>query len=351
MSSLDVKDFDIKRENFKEWYAQTSPALRAAEKTYRNLLRLLISSISTLPPPKIISRLKKRDECVAKFQRKYLSKLDLKEGDYEIQYHVTDIIGIRIICLYESNLDTVADQLKSNFELVSEANKTKELQSQDDKFGYKGQHLNLKLNNKRSNLPEYENLKDFSFEVQIRTIAQDAWSEIDHKLKYKKDLPKHLKRRVYILAGLFELADREFDSLREDTEKLVTAALDKDKQDNTIKESLNSFNFLKLVHEYYSKYNFIEYKIEEFVDSIREVKQNVTINEVEDAMKKHFNTIDQYRDWCLKNIGRNLNPYTEIRHVLYHYNNDDFNDIMFSTAKGRFNDWVRNVFDKKEGLN
>jgi len=342
-------DFETESRNFIEWHAQSYPILRAAEKTYRNLLNLLLSGISTLPQPKIISRLKNRDECITKFQRKYLSELNSKKSNYEIKDHITDIIGIRIICLYESNIDVVVAKLKSNFQLLDETNKTKELQSQDDKFGYKGQHLDLKLNNKRSNLPEYENLKNFSFEVQIRTIAQDAWSEIDHKLKYKKDLPKPLKRRVYNLAGLFELADREFDSLREETAKLVTAELEKDENGNPIEQQLNPFNFLKLVNAYYPTYHFLEERIEEFVDNIRDTKIDVTINEVEEAMKKHFKKIDEYRTWCLENVGRNLNPYTEIRHVLYLYNNGNFNDIMFNTSKKRLNNWMveGTIFSKK----
>jgi ppGpp synthetase/RelA/SpoT-type nucleotidyltranferase len=346
MASL---DFEIENRNFIEWHAKFYPSLRAAEKTYRNLLHLLLSDINNLPRPKIISRLKDRDECITKFQRKYQANLELEKSEYEIKNEITDIIGIRVICLYESNIDVIVAKLKSNFQLLDEINKTKELQSQDDKFGYKGQHLDLKLNNKRSSLPEYKNLKHFSFEVQIRTITQDAWSEIDHKLKYKKDLPKSMKRRVNTLASLFELADREFDSLREETEKLVTAELEKDEQGNPIEQQLNPFNFLKLANAYYPTYHFLEERIEEFVDNIRDVKSDVTINEVEDAMHKHFKKIDEYRNWCLENVGRNLNPYTEMRHILYLYNNGNFNDIMFNASKKRLNTWIveGTTFSKK----
>lgn len=337
MASL---DFETESRSFIEWHAQSYPTLRAAEKTYRNLLNLLLSDIDALPQPKIISRLKDRDECITKFQRKYLPELEIEKCSYEVKDHITDIIGIRVICLYESNIDVVVDKLKSNFQLLDETNKTKELQSQDDKFGYKGQHLDLKLNNKRNSLPEYKNLKDLSFEVQIRTIAQDAWSEIDHKLKYKKDLPKQLKRRVYNLAGLFELADREFDSLREETAKLVTAELEKDDKGNPVEQQLNPFNFLKLANGYYPSYDFHEGHIEEFVDDIRRVKSDVTINEVEYAMNKHFKKVEEYRSWCIENVGKNLNPYTEIRHILYLFNNGNFDGIMFDVVKKRFNMWL-----------
>ena len=49
-----------------------------------------------------------------------------------------------------------------------------------------------------------------AFELQIRTIIQDSWSVLDHKIKYKKSIPGQLKRRINVLSALFELADREF---------------------------------------------------------------------------------------------------------------------------------------------
>lgn len=336
MASL---DFETESGNFKEWYAQSHSSLRAAEKTYRKLLQTLLENTNNLPTPKITSRLKDRDECINKFCRKYQLKKENAKENYEIKNNLTDIIGIRIICLYESNIDIVVKELKSNFKLLDETNKTKELESQDNKVGYKGLHLDLKLDDTRASLLEYENLKNFSFEVQIRTIAQDAWSEIDHKLKYKKDLPKILKRRVYILAGLFELADREFDSLREEKEKLVQEGLEKNRNKNS-EQPLNPFNFLKLANSYYSTYHFNEEHIEEFVEDIRNIKSKVTLDEVEKAMKDHYNTVENYKHWCLKNVGKNLNPYSEIRHALYLSHKENFDNLMFNGVKKRFNTWI-----------
>lgn len=336
MASL---DFETESGNFKEWYAKSHSLLQEAEKTYRKLLQALLENTDDLPTPKITSRLKDKDECIDKFCRKYQLEKENTKEDYEIKDVLTDIIGIRIICLYESNIDIVVKELKSNFKLLDETNKTKELESQDNKVGYKGLHLDLKLGAKRASLLEYENLKNFSFEVQIRTIAQDAWSEIDHKLKYKKDLPKTLKRRVYILAGLFELADREFDSLRKEKEKLVKEGLEKNKDKNP-KQQLNPFNFLKLANSYYSTYHFNEGHIEEFVDDIRNVKSKITIDEVEKAMKDHHSTVEKYKNWCLKNVEKNLNPYSEIRHALYLSHKKNFDNLMFNGVKKRFNAWI-----------
>ncbi len=53
------------------------------------------------------------------------------------------------------------------------------------------------------------------FELQVRTVLQHAWAEIEHDRSYKFAgvLPRPLQRRLYLLAGVLELADREFASL------------------------------------------------------------------------------------------------------------------------------------------
>ncbi len=56
-------------------------------------------------------------------------------------------------------------------------------------------------------------------------------------------------------------------------------------------------------------------------------------------MKLHFERLQEYRDWSLEYLGRNLYPYTQLRHVLYRYNNGNFDGLMFAKAKENFNRW------------
>ena len=58
----------------------------------------------------------------------------------------------------------------------------------------------------------------FFAEVQLRTRAQHLWADMSHDDVYKndntaKELPEDLKRRINLLAGQVELADREFDKI------------------------------------------------------------------------------------------------------------------------------------------
>lgn len=336
MASL---DFETENREFREWYGNNYPVLRTAEKTCRNLIHLLLSGMDGLETTKVLSRLKDRDECVKKFQRKYQAKLEEEKTLYSIREHITDLIGIRVICLYESDIHKVVAGLSSNFQVLNVTDKTSELEEKEDRFGYKGMHLDIGLSQDRGGFPEYEKLMGFQFEVQIRTIVQDAWSEIDHKLKYKKDLPKDLKRRVYNLAGLFELADREFDSIKNETNKLIEDSLKAEARAESANDPLSPFNFYKLMTSQFPNYRMDENKIEGFVDEIREVKPDITIGEIFDAVDNHFERVEKYRQWSLQNLGRNMNPYTEMRHVLVRSNTGTFQSLLFDRARDNFYKW------------
>ena len=67
-------------------------------------------------------------------------------------------------------------------------------------------------------LPEYCLFDKMKCEIQVRTILQHAWAEIEHDVVYKSlgEIPFRVRRRFACLAGLLEIADREFESLRQD---------------------------------------------------------------------------------------------------------------------------------------
>ena len=71
----------------------------------------------------------------------------------------------------------------------------------------------------RENQPAYELLRGRQAQVQIRTVLQHAWAEFEHDIRYKGTIPdEHVPdfdRRFTLAAGLLELADREFSTIRD----------------------------------------------------------------------------------------------------------------------------------------
>ena len=128
---------------------------------------------------------------------------------------VTDLAGVRIICYFVSDVDKIVPWIKNEF-VVDETRSVDKRKSIDPSvFGYASVHLIVELSEARIRLPEYSAFKDMKCEVQIRTILQHSWAEIEHDIVYKasEDIPFELRRRFASLAGLLEIADREFESL------------------------------------------------------------------------------------------------------------------------------------------
>jgi len=137
-------------------------------------------------------------------------------GKYkEPRAEIVDMAGIRIITYTDSDAKEVYEIVKDLFNLQPERSidKTKELGI--DKVGYRSIHCVGTLGKKRLRLPENKIFKDMCFEIQIRTILQHAWAEFEHDRNYKFSgiLPKNLRRRLSLVAGNLESADREFDDI------------------------------------------------------------------------------------------------------------------------------------------
>ena len=74
------------------------------------------------------------------------------------------------------------------------------------------------MNNSRGKLQEYSGFGKLKIEIQIRSILQHTWAEIEHDIGYKStvEVPRQIRRRFSRLAGLLELADQEFIGIRKD---------------------------------------------------------------------------------------------------------------------------------------
>lgn len=123
---------------------------------------------------------------------------------------VKDIVGVRVVVLFLSDLPRVEEALSDLFEVVEQDNK---LLAQDpSSFGYLSVHYIAKLREEHRG-PRYDHLQGVVFEVQVRTIVMDAWASVSHYLDYKGEtsIPSSLRRDFYALSGLFYVADKHFE--------------------------------------------------------------------------------------------------------------------------------------------
>lgn len=161
----------------------------------------------------IDSRVKEEDSLAAKVEK--------GGSKYSTLNDITDVSGIRVITYFSDDVDKVASIIQNEFE-IDEANSVdKRIILDPDRFGYLSLHYVIKLNTLRTSLVEYHRFKDLKVEVQIRSILQHAWAEIEHDLGYKNknSIPRVVKRDFSRLAGLLELADQEFVKIKEELVK------------------------------------------------------------------------------------------------------------------------------------
>ena len=163
---------------------------------------------------RLSSRLKSKESLKAKLSR--------PDKIYHSIDDITDILGFRIITYFEDSIDEIARVVEENFEVdfANSIDKRKFLDS--SKFGYRSLHYICYLPNDLGGFEFEENR--FKFEVQIRTILQHAWAEIEHDLGYKaqESIPRHIRRKFTRIASLLEIADEEFVGIRSFFQKYET---------------------------------------------------------------------------------------------------------------------------------
>lgn len=150
------------------------------------------------------SRIKKFDSLIKKIEGYEITTAE------DVFEEVTDIVGLRIICLFISDITEIINLLRENFIVIREDNKI--TGSEISSFGYFSAHFICKLKEEYKG-PRYDDIKDLAFEIQVRTISMDAWANISHYLDYKSEseVPSDLKKDFFALSGLFYVADTHFE--------------------------------------------------------------------------------------------------------------------------------------------
>jgi ppGpp synthetase/RelA/SpoT-type nucleotidyltranferase len=129
--------------------------------------------------------------------------------------NLPDKAGVRCIVRYRSEIDQALSIARGLFD-CSEPDR-KEVELAADRVGYSSTHVEVKLISGDPEAIRYSPTTYWS-ELQIRTLGQHLWAEISHDAVYKNEetlavLPADLRRRVNLMSGLIEVADREFDRM------------------------------------------------------------------------------------------------------------------------------------------
>ncbi|MCD6186742.1 MAG: (p)ppGpp synthetase [Desulfuromusa sp.] len=340
-------DFELERRNFLLYYDSNRQLFEKAKNACISIIASLLRQSNIGEVTKIEGRIKDKNECIKKFHRKYQSKLEAEEHPYRIQDYITDLIGIRIICLYEDQIAKTSEVLQQHFRIIDVTDKISALEGTEDSFGYKGLHMDLALSDDLVAQEKYQEFAELPYEVQIRSLIQDAWSVLDHKIKYKKSIPNDLRRRINVLSALFELADREFKEIRNATEELLERETVEPMGDETVGaisnsgKVINAFNFLRVTGHFFRDFEFQDYKVDGFVQDILKLNNRFEKGDLHQSLVENLKTVREYRDeFIAADPEHNFSPYTAIRHCLYLHDPISFQRIISRSARERFELWL-----------
>ncbi|MDP8221228.1 MAG: hypothetical protein P9X26_07770 [Candidatus Stygibacter frigidus] len=174
----------------------------------------------------------------------------LDKHKYSSLDKITDIVGCRIITYFEDEVDTISDIIYKEF-VVDADNSIDKRKIEFDRFGYLSLHFVVELNKTRLRLTEYKKFKGLKLEIQIRSILQHSWAEIEHDIGYKGkySIPDIVKRRFSRIAALLETADLEFVRLRNELQSYEESV------DNEIKETPDKVDLNKASLQSFIKNN------------------------------------------------------------------------------------------------
>lgn len=197
-----LKDFKNEKATFKSF-----------NKKLKKIIKDVLLTDNSIRIHKISNRIKNKSS----FERKIMD-----DQKYTSLVDVTDISGLRIICYFDSDIDKISKLFENEF-VIDYENSIDKRKAKSDTFGYKSMHYVISLKSNRLDLPEFSFFNGLKSEIQIRTILQHAWAEIEHDLGYKstQSLPYEFRRTFSRISALLEAVDIEFSHVKSSLESYI----------------------------------------------------------------------------------------------------------------------------------
>ena len=156
------------------------------------------------PIEMVTGRVKRIPSILEKAQRKGVSIENITDK-------IEDIAGIRLICQFVEDIETVVQIIRQREDL--EIKREKDYITKSKASGYRSYHIIAYYT-----VHTIHGAKRIEVEIQIRTLAMNFWSTIEHSLqyKYKEHMPDELRMRLLRAADAVDMLDNEMASVRDE---------------------------------------------------------------------------------------------------------------------------------------
>ena len=126
-----------------------------------------------------------------------------------MERYIMDIAGVRVICSYIHDVYNLLELLRKQDDLTIVT--VKDYIADPKPNGYRSLHLIVE-----TPIFLHDQKRMMRVEVQFRTISMDWWASLEHKIRYKKDLPEldHVNRELFECAQMSAQLDARMEKLQ-----------------------------------------------------------------------------------------------------------------------------------------
>lgn len=283
------------------------------------------------------SRIKHRNHFWSKFIRNnYIEKWDVDEGwtasDYEVHLreNLSDLIGLRIVCYFNADERCVFDELFCSIrnDQVSYCNLKNDTVKKEI-FGKNAHDVTIY----KLQAHYIYNQKKYCFEIQLKSMANDLWGEIDHEVVYKA------RQYQYDDTFVKEISNNLHNTLLASDEQLYQLFYKKYDQKNLINslfylqtekmvfDGIRNDKANKLYHEFFSLF-------EDDHELVKKYVAHTLLNNTLDSKKDYSSVSDEdvvffCQEVICRNFTSELLKIKKIADVIFTYLDDSsfFNHI------------------------
>ena len=164
------------------------------------------------PIESIKTRIKSYESILKKIRKKNIP-INLES----IEENIRDIAGVRVICSFPEDIYEIAESFLRQDDII--LIEKKDYIKEPKPSGYRSLHLIVQV-------PIFlQKTKKFVYvEVQLRTIAMDFWASLEHKLRYKKNIPAEQEKLIQEELYDCSIQSAELDKRMQDIRNMIIKA-------------------------------------------------------------------------------------------------------------------------------
>jgi ppGpp synthetase/RelA/SpoT-type nucleotidyltranferase len=279
----------------------------------------------------ITSRIKTLDSITAKLQRRGIA-LDEEGLD-----KISDIVGARIVCMFQEDLERIHHYLSScgSFKLSRKPQAyiwdgmewitPDEFIIERKSSGYGAIHYIAQFS--KEHIGENNPSSAIKFELQVRTLMQEAWAALEHSVGYKNNIPDRIRGYFDSAADLLGLIDRAFQRLKQESNRLQREIGQSILDDN---EPLNFYTLKQLAQEQFevkltgrSFSEVLEQLLENQINTIKAARTVLSSQSYQEGIRKAY----------LTGLGREPAPEDLLRWIPLFKENLDSSEIASRITK------------------